>query len=507
MGFEAVTGQPFRPSPHLSKSRFIAGTQCSLRLWNDVYRRDLATSWSDTQQAIFDRGTAIGELAQQRYPGGTLVGFKHWERSEAIAETNRLLADPSVPAIYEAALEHEGVFVRVDVLARNGYGWDLIEVKASTRPEKEVFKRDAAIQYWVATGAGLKIYQAGILVLDTNYVYEGGPYDLEQLFRLGDATEFCQEGLEATEAAVAEFHQMLAADKPPAIQIGNHCFTPYDCPYYGACTAGMEFHDHPISDLYRLNGARREQLEMQAIESILDIPEDFDLTPMQDRIRQAVLSGRPWQSPGLGKTLQEPDWPLHYLDFEAWQPALPPYPGMRPFQAIPFLFSAHMEDSEGRLTHSEYLHDQPTDPRRPLAEALLEALGTTGSIVVYSGYERRMINTLADQLPDLRNALMALNDRLWDLLPVIREHYYHPDFRGSFSIKAVLPALVKGQHWSDLAIADGMSAAVAYESALADDDLENRGQVFADLRTYCAQDTRAMVDLLRELKERAVNGP
>ena len=144
------------------------------------------------------------------------------------------------PAIYEAALEHEGVFVRVDVLARNGYGWDLIEVKASTRPEKGGFlSAMPAIQYWVATGAGLKIYQAGILVLDTNYVYEGGPYDLEQLFRLGDATEFCQEGLEATEAAVAEFHQMLAADKPPAIQIGNHCFTPYDCPYYGACTAGM----------------------------------------------------------------------------------------------------------------------------------------------------------------------------------------------------------------------------------------------------------------------------
>ena len=489
--------------PQLSKSRFIAGIQCPLRLWNDINRRDLATPWSDTQQAIFDRGTAIGELAQERYPGGTLVGFKPWERSEAIAETNRLLADSSVPAIYEAALQHEGVFVRVDILARNGDGWDLIEVKASTRPEKEVFQRDAAIQYWVATGAGLTIHEAGILVLNRDYVYSGGSYDLEQLFRFGDATEFCQDELEATGEAVAKFHEMLADTEPPEIEIGDHCFTPYECPYYGACTADLEFPDHPITDLYRLNGSRRLQLEALGVETIPDIPEDFDLTPMQDRTRQAVVSGKPWQCPGLGEALQSPDWPLYYLDFEAWQPALPPYVGMRPFQAIPFQFSAHLEDYEGEISHSEYLHDQPTDPRRPLAEALLKALGTSGSIVVYSGYERRMINTLAEALPDLCDALMAMNERLWDLLPVIRDHYYHPEFRGSFSIKSVLPALVAGQHWSGLAIADGMSAAVAYENALADDDFERREKVFADLREYCAQDTRTMVDLVRELRERA----
>ncbi|MDZ7790290.1 MAG: DUF2779 domain-containing protein [Xanthomonadales bacterium] len=492
-----------RNPPRLSKSRFIAGMQCPLRLWNDIYRRDLAAPFSETQQAIFDRGTAIGELAQQRYPGGVLVGFKPWEREEAIAETNRLLADPSVPAIYEAALEHEGVFVRVDVLARNGEGWDLVEVKGSTRPEKEVFQRDAAIQYWVATGAGLTIHRAGILVLNRDYVYPGGAYDLDQLFHFGDATEFCQEQLEATGTTVKEFHRLLAAENPPDIGIGEHCFTPYECPYYGACTEGLEFPEHPISDLYRLNGTRREQLEALGIAAIPEIPDDFDLTPMQERIRQVVVSGEPWASSRLKGVLSEPEWPLYYLDFEAWQPALPPYPGMRPFQAIPFQFSVHIESEGGELTHEEYLHEQATDPRRALAERLLETLGTAGSIVVYSGYERRMISALAEHLGDLRDPLLALNARLWDLLPVIRDHYYHPEFRGSFSIKSVLPALVDGAHWSGLSIADGMTAAVAYETAVAEEPTERRKQVFADLRTYCAQDTRAMVDLMRELRNQA----
>ena len=157
----------------------MAGLQCQLRLWNDVYRRELATQPGTTLQAIFDRGTAVGELAQQRWPGGGLVGFKPWEREQAIEATQSLMADPAVPVIYEAAIEHQGVFVRVDVLARNDAGWDLVEVKASTRAEKEIFQNDVAVQRWVATGAGLSIHQAGILVLNRDYVYPSGDYDLD----------------------------------------------------------------------------------------------------------------------------------------------------------------------------------------------------------------------------------------------------------------------------------------------------------------------------------------
>ncbi|MGY6588403.1 MAG: DUF2779 domain-containing protein [Wenzhouxiangella sp.] len=494
-----------RPSAHLSKSRFMAGLQCPLRLYNDVYRRDLATPYSDTQLAIFDRGTAIGELAQQRYPGGALVGFKPWERAPAIAATRKLLDDPEVPAIYEAALEHQGVFVRVDVLVRNGEGWELVEVKASTRAEKEAFQLDAAIQYWVANGAGLRIDRAGVLVLDRDYVYPGGEFDLQALFRLGDATEFCLEMAGQIDGQVAEFHRMLASDSPPDIPVGEHCFSPYECPYYAECTRGLKFPADPIDQLYRLDARRREALGELGVDSIGDIPADFDLTASQARIRQAVISGQPWQSPELGRALADAQWPLHHLDFEAWQPALPPYPGMRPFQAMPFQFSLHREQADGSLEHREYLHTENSDPRRALAEALLEAMDAAGSIVVYSSYERTMINTLARDLPDLREPLLVLTDRLWDLLPVVRNHYYHPDFRGSYSIKSVLPALVPEAGWTDLDIADGQAAAMAYEQALASNDPAFRETTFNNLKAYCRQDTLAMVELLQALRSVADN--
>ena len=111
-----------------------------------------------------------------------------------------------------------------------------------------------------------------------------------------------------------------------------------------------------------------------------------------------------------------------------------------------------------------------------------------------------MINLLADYLPDLRGRLLALNERLWNLLPVVRNHYDHPDFRGPFSIKAVLPALLPDEGWSDLEIADGQEAAIPYEQALAADDPGARESTFINLRANCRQDTLAIVKLIKALR-------
>ncbi len=489
----------------LSKSRFLSGLQCPLKLWYDVHNRELATPPDETKQAIFDRGTAIGELAQQRWPGGELVGFRPWERETAIAETRTLMADPTIPAIYEAAIEHRGVFIRVDILARNDDGWDLVEVKASASPEKAVFQNDVAVQHWVATGAGLAIRQAGILVLNRDYIYPGGEYDLDELFTFFDSTEQCLSAAGRIEEDVDRLHATLGADAPPEIGIGDHCFTPYDCPYYAHCSRDAVFPEHPIGNLHRLHHARRAQLEAMGVETIAEIPNDFPLNDTQQRIRKAVLTGRPWQSDQLQQALSNVDWPLYYLDFEAFQPALPLFPGTRPFQAIPFQYSLHIEHEDGRLEHVEYLHTENTDPRLALARSLLDAIGNRGSIVVYSSYERRMLNELAQACPERASELTALIDRLWDLLPVIQQHYYHPDFNGSFSIKAVLPALVPDSGWSDMAISDGMAAAAAYERALQDCNGIEARQIFAELCEYCHMDTKAMVDLRHELLRLAVN--
>jgi predicted RecB family nuclease len=405
------------------------------------------------------------------------------------------MADPSIPAIYEAAFEHRGLYVRVDILVRNGAAWDLVEVKASTRPEKEAFQQDVAVQYWALIGAGLTINSAGVLVLDRSYLYPGGDYDLQQLFRLGDATDYCIESQPTIDADVDRFHQMLADESPPDITVGDHCFTPYECPYYAHCSAGLPQLNYPISTLYRLGARQREELSGQGIEEITDIPDDFDLNALQQRMRQAVITGQPWISPDLHNELQALQYPASFLDFEAFMPALPSYPETHPFDTFPFLYSIHRLEQDGRLEHRDYLHEENSDPRRALAERLIDDLGAEGSIVVYSPYERRIINDLIAAFPELTEPLEAIRERLWDLLPIVRNHYYHPDFQGSFSIKAVLPVLDPGSGWSELDIADGMSAAMAYEDTVSADKSEQQALVFENLRAYCSQDTLAMMKL------------
>jgi hypothetical protein len=489
-------------SSRLSKSRFVDGCQCPLRLWFNVNARDLATPPDKGVQAIFDTGARVGELARQRWPGGVLIEEAYWEVDAALERTRKLMSNLAVPAIYEAAIEHEGVLIRVDVLARGAEGgWELVEVKSGTRL-KEPSDTEVALQHWVLRGAGLDVRRTGLMVLNREYVYSGSEYDLQQLFRLVELTQDSQGRLNEIDEKVAAFRVVVAGEAPD-IDIGDHCHTPNECPYYGHCARDVVLPEWPVSVLPRL-GSKREELLALGAETIDAIPEDFPLNETQARVRDCTLSGQAWVSPRLRDALEAVEWPLYFLDFEAAGLALPRFTGTRPYDALPFQFSCHRQAAHGvEPTHDEFLATDDTDPREALARALLEAVGSQGSIVVYSSYERQMINALASWLPHLADALRALPGRLFDLLPVVKNHYYHPAFRGSYSIKAVLPALVPTMDYEDMEVADGMAAVRIWEQMLCCDDATARARMEQALRHYCQQDSLAMLKIREGLLEAA----
>jgi len=229
---------------YLSKTRFISGHQCPLKLWYDTHRRDLSTPPDEALQAVFETGHKVGERAQEQWPGGVLVDGPHWEIDRAVTRTFELMADPSIPAIYEAALVHKGALTRVDILARAPNGaWDLIEVKASTRV-KEPFKTDVALQYWILTGAGLSVRRAGLLVLNRSFNPSDEEPDVDELFRFEDLTDACQARAKEIGEHVQEYRQLMRQPQPPAVGTGPHCHTPYECPYWAHCTRDAK--DFPV---------------------------------------------------------------------------------------------------------------------------------------------------------------------------------------------------------------------------------------------------------------------
>lgn len=487
--------------PRLSKSRYLAGRQCRLRLWYACFERELATPPDPATQALFETGHEVGRLARQRYPGGVPVKWGHLHADRALAETRRLVGDRQAPALYEAAFEHRGVLVRVDILNRGEDGLELIEVKASTRV-KEVHVPDVAVQLWVLRGAGVPVARAGVLTLNRDYVYDGEFLDPQALFVFHDLTGDLEPMLDEVGGEVAAFHDLLQGPAPD-IQPGPHCFTPYECPFYAHCTRGMTLPEYPLSDLPSLQAKRREALEAAGITDVREVPEEFPLSPMQALARQSVLRGEDRVHGDLSAALKTVTYPVHHLDFETVGPAIPRYAGTRPYDTVPFQYSVHTEAADGTVTHTEYLHQGEGDPRAPLAQALVEALGEAGSICVYTTYERDVIRGLARSVPALADKLEPLAERIWDLHPVIRNNYYHPEFRGSFSIKKVLPAVLPEMSYEDLDITEGGMASVSYERALRSDDWVEREQIYKALREYCAQDTLAMLALRRALAERA----
>src|SRR5690606_21545282 len=120
------------------------------------------------------------------------------------------------------------------------------------------------------------------------------------------------------------------------------------------------------------------------------------------------------------------------------------------------------------LTESRFIDLSGEDPSQAFAVALLDACGESGTIFVYNAaYERTRITELAERFPLLAPRLEALAERIVDLLPITREHYYHPDQQGSWSLKAILPTIVPHLAHDELdGVRDGMMAVEAYREAI-----------------------------------------
>lgn len=137
---------------------------------------------------------------------------------------------------------------------------------------------------------------------------------------------------------------------------------------------------------------------------------------------------------------------------------------------------------------------------RAFAESLLAAIGESGPILVYNAaFEKTRITELAGLFPDLAAALDVSIARLVDLLPIAREHYYDPAMKGSWSIKKVIPTIAPELDYVNLEnVASSGDAPLAYLEATHPNTTEaRRAELDAALRRYCANDTLAMVELVK----------
>jgi Domain of unknown function(DUF2779) len=483
----------------ISKSKFVAGCQCLKRLYLQVHEPELTAEPDAAAEAIIEQGRDVGLLARQMFPGGVEVR-SDGRLDEAIRETRELIDKPEVPAIFEGTFEHGGVLVRVDILhRRRGSRWRLIEVK-STTDVKDHHVGDVAIQHRVVGRSGIDLASSCLAHVNREYIYEGGPIDVHRFFKIRNLTRQVESlQPELTVQLRSEF-RVLAMPEAPNIPAGRHCSNPFTCEFFDHCNTPRP-QDH-IGFLPRLHASTMEELDAMGVESIMDIPDDFELTEIQRRAAACVKSGNPWYSPEVRDVLRGLAYPLYFADFETVNRAIPRFAGMRPYDHLPFQWSVHVQRQAGaEPEHYEFLATDASDPRREFISSLCVALGESGTIVVYSSFESQRLSELGGWLLEFADRIDAIKPRLFDLLPIVRQHVYHPAFAGSYSIKSVLPALVPQMSYAGMQVADGQDAGLGWESLIRGGmDQVERDKMKKALLDYCRQDTLALVRVLDNLK-------
>jgi hypothetical protein len=484
----------------LSKSSFLKGKQCIKQLYLYVNKPELKDPVSPMQQAVFKRGSDIGLLAQELFPGGVNVkpdSFSNYDKS--LGQTQSMI-NINMDVIYEAAFLFDEVIVFSDIVVNDGGKWKFYEVKSSTGIS-DTNITDAAIQYYVAGNCGVEISDFSIIYINNEYLRQGKLY-LDELFTIESVLDLVNSEKRSIPGEISRFKSLLKEKEEPDVKIGEHCTNPYKCDFYGYCWKHVP--ENSVFAISNMNLTKKLELFDAGIKTLDDISSDLPLSRNQKLQVEAFKSGEEIiDIKGIQEFLADLSYPLYFMDFETFQSAVPLYNNTKPYQQIPFQYSVHYKEYQtAPLKHFEFLAETDEDPRINFIENLLSDLSGKGDILVYNKvFEITRLREIARDFPKFTDQINSLIPRVKDLMyPFQKRLYYSPKMKGSHSIKNVLPALVPSLSYDELNIAEGSMASIAFEQLIREDDFIRIGEIRKDLLEYCKLDTLAMVKILEVLE-------
>jgi hypothetical protein len=475
----------------INKEIFLEGRKCLTLAW--LRLRQGEKSHSEADQFRLEQGAEIGRLARLLFPKGILVTGK--TPFEASRLTKSFMADKSISVLFEATFHINDYTAKADILIRSREGWKLIEVKSSltTNDKKKLDELvdDLAYTTMVLTRSKTKIERACLLLMSPAYRKF---MDVNRLFVEIDMTDDAKKRLALFKHHWKVIRQSTLGSRRPTAKLNPTCKA---CEFFPRKCLGKGVRN-PITDLPRI-GKKIPQLRQTL--SIKALPQDFPLSVGQRRIADCVRQNKEYRAATLLSDLEKVIWPAYYLDFETTKSALPLFPEIAPYEQIVTQYSIHRCSRLGTVdSHFEFLANPDRDDRLPLTKKLLKDLGNKGTIIVYSDFEKRVIQNLAMKFRELATSLNGLIKRLFDLLDIMEEGYYHPGFRGSYSIKNVLPVMIAEMSYGKLEIRDGAQADTCFaRMALGHYSQAKKKQARENLLEYCKQDTIAMIRIHEKL--------
>lgn len=484
---------------NLSKSKYCEGITCLKKLWLSTYKPE---EKEDIKESVFETGTKVGELAKKLYGNYIDIEF-NTDLNKMLEDTKKALETKGDINITEASFNYNNNFCSVDILRRKGDTYEINEVKSSTHVNP-IYLDDISYQYYILNNLGYKVDKCNIVILNSDYIRKGD-LELNKLFLVIDVTKEVLSKQKEVQDNINYINNNITKEEPNT-SLDTCCKTPYDCPFFKYCAkelekpnifsiAGMTFNkkiDYYKKGLITFKDLEKENLNTKYIEQI-----EYELNNKKDKINTSSIK----------KFMSSLEYPLYFLDFETYQEAIPQYDGVSPYMQIPFQYSLHVKKSEkSPLEHYEFLAEAGIDPRRSLAESLVNDIPKDVCTIAYNmSFEKTVIKHLSELYPDLSEHLLNIRDNMKDLMiPFKNREYYNKDMQGSYSIKYVLPALFPGDPELDYhnlpLIHKGDEASNAY-STLHLKPKKEQEEIRKGLLVYCELDTYAMVKIWEKLQE------
>lgn len=448
----------------LSKSDYMLFLKHPAWLWLKKHDKLKLPPIDEGTQAMFDAGHKFEAYPEALFENGVTLGFSNYNEYNSLTERTRQALNDGATTIFQSRFvwgEYNCLPDIVDVVGNKEI--DLYEIKSSTRVKDEHLY-DLAFQRAVIEGNGLSIRKIFVIYVNNEYVRHGD-IKPEELTKMDDVT-----------LAVHNLASFTESNMPLALETMKSDTMPDPNPIF----------------LSKLGDKR----EWQAIYESLVAIEKPDYSGAQATVQKHEIDA----------FLGELAYPLYFLDYETMSAVVPYFDGHRPYQQVPSQYSLHILDSpDAELRQKEYLHRDNTDPSLPIAQHLVEDIGTSGSIITWNAsFEKSCNVTLGKLNPEFADAMTAINERIVDLMIPFKPKngwYSDPRFEGSASIKKVLPVVVPSLSYKELGIQNGGNAQALWMQAVLDGTREDKETILDDLLKYCGLDTLAMVEIFNALRK------
>ena len=486
----------------ITRSVYLNGLRCLRMIWRDRHA-PIDAHPSSSEEAMIAQAARVRALALSSIEGLKTVPKGKMEEREA--RTGELLCQKA-EMIANAVFRKGDISACVDVLECGEDGSLAIYLLSSALHLRESFLEDLAYQAWLLRELGYQVNHCYVMHLNRNYE-RIGDLDLSALFEKEEMIRPVQKRIPKVKEKIEIIRAALKDERCPETQADEFCRTPWVCGYFDSCFHPPE--GKTVFLLANMGFGQKRKLYREGLGDLKMLLETGKLNPAQTLQARHELEELPDEidRKNIRRFLDSLRFPMYFLDFESFQPAIPEYDHTHPYDQVVFQYSLHiLKEIDEEAEHREFLAEPGPDPRRKLAISLCRDIPADVCVIVYNErFEKERIRELAALFPDLSDHLLRTADNIRDLaVPFQSRWFYSRAMHGKYSIKYVLPALFPEErelNYQNLnGIHEGQAASFAYLSMREMSEKEQQA-CREELLAYCALDTLAMVKIVQKLSE------